>query len=288
MSAPKKKLKPVRPTKASEGKLPKGNDFKRVMQAISSHIYEKHKLCDITWIRNQTDLSDPRVREVIKILAGQKQLYEIYSGGEGKPNLYIPYQMMNDILMLQAKPEWVAKYEFPEKKERSGEIEAKRKEIHEFEMLERLLYCTDKPLQEAVAFGLRHLGFEGVVHRAEIDDTHDVEFQHDGRLCLVEVKGKGEGADKGDVQQLSGWVDKKIDEGMKSGEVDGLLAINHYRYDDVPDRGDPVTPKGKEYLKVRQFRYFTTPFLLDLVREVKEGKITKDEARKRLVAGEPM
>ncbi len=288
MTKQKKVSKPGKATKAAGGKSPKSDDFKKVMQVITSHIYEKHKLCDGKWIRKKTGLSDPRVRDVIKILAGQKQLYEIYSGGEGKPNLYIPYRMMHDILMLQARPEWVTGYEFPEKKGRIGEIQEKREEIHEYEMLERLLYCTDIPLQEAVAFALSDLGFEGVVHHAEIDDSHDVEFQYEGRLRLIEVKGKGEAADKGDVQQLSGWVDKKLDEGMKSEEVDGLLAINHYRYDDPSMRKDPVTAKGKEFLKARQFRYFTGVFLFDLVREVRKQQITRDEAQKRLVAGEPM
>jgi len=199
--------------------------------------------------------------------------------------------MMDEILWIQKKPRWLEEYSFEEKKSIHEEIEKCREDIKPFEMFERLLYATNTPLEETIAFVLDWLEFKDVVHVKENPDNHDIEFKHNGKLYLVEVKGKGEGrkgaGDKEDIQQLRSWVERKIvNENMKRDELEGFFVINHYRKVNPEERDDPLTPHAKEFLKLNNFKFITTPHLFNLIKKVQNSEITKEKAREEVIKGE--
>lgn len=259
-------------------------ELKNVFEAISDYIFENHRVCGIAEICNITQLPKPKCDQLISTLIQQKQIYEIFSG-KGKPSLYIPYDMMQGILSLQQKPKWMEKYEFEQKKEDSEQIEKLKKKIIKFEEFERILYTTDKPLEKALAFCLEFLEFEDVKH-LDNGESHDVEFKDNGKIFLVEAKGKTKPAEKTDVQQLRGWIDKKIEEGYKAEEVRGILAVNHYRNDDPQSRAQPLTDKAVEFLKLGNYIFITTIFLFNIIKEVISDKLSKEDARKKIIIGE--
>jgi hypothetical protein len=259
-------------------------DYKKVLSAISEYVFEKHLVCGIDEIMFIAGFSRTRCAEILSTLKAQKQIYEIFSGN-GKPTLYLPYDMMQDLLRLQHKPSWIVKYRFPKVTEVEQEIGKLKKTIFEYETFERLLYATDKPLEEAIAQALSFLEFDQVKHTDD-SESHDVEFTDKGKIYLIEVKGKGNAADKGDVTQLYGWIDKKLDQGTNADDLQGILAVNHYRHVDPAQRQGPFTEKAVQFLKQRRLLYLSTPFLFDILKKVMNSEITKENARKLVVEGE--
>jgi len=259
-------------------------DFEKIVRVIEDYIFEKHKVCGLDEISSITGLSRSKCAEIILTLLGQKQIYEIFSGN-GKPKLYIPYDMMQGILTLQKKPDWINGFQNEAKAEILSKIEELNKKKISHETFERLLYATDKPLEKAVAFALEFLEFRKVVH-VDQDDKHDVEFEPDNREYILEVKGKGDAADKDNVLQLRGWIDKKINEGSKSDKLVGMLVVNHYRYDEPKKRKKPLTQKAVEFMRMNHFKLVTTTFIYKLIQDVLNKKISKEDARKKILVGE--
>ena len=153
-------------------------------------------------------------------------------------------------------------------------------------MFERLLYTTDIPLQEAVAFALEWLGFLDVKHYKEDPDNPDVTFMYKDIKALVEIEGTTKASDKNKALQLDGWMTREImDLNRKAGELKGFLIVNHFREMEPEKRGDPLTTHAKEFLKLKQSYFFTTCFLFNIVKDVMDG-LSKEEAQKKVWEGE--
>jgi len=129
------------------------------------------------------------------------------------------------------------------------------------------------------------LEFDDVKHLDD-EELHDVEFKYGGKLFLVEAKGKTKQGDKGDVQQLKGWVEKKLDEGLKKENVEGILVVNHYRNKDPSSRENPLTDKAIQFLKYGSHKFFTSIFLFEVIKKVVKREMNKEDARKEIIAGE--
>jgi len=222
-------------------------DLDLVYNAVEDYISENHKLCSISEIEENVRFNKTKCNSILKILVKNNELYKIFEG-KGNPTVYIPHYMINGILRIQNNPRWVEDYSFMEKKDKIEKIENLREDIKQYEMFERLLYATNTPLEESTAFTLEFLEFENV---KILNDPgyHDVEFVDNGKLYLVEVKGKGKHGNKDDILQLGGWIEKKLNEGMKRDELEGLFMVNHYRKEDPTKRNDSLTPPAKEFLK---------------------------------------
>lgn len=261
-----------------------GEDYKKILDAVNDFIFENHRVCGLEEISTITEIPKSKCSQLISNLEKQKKLYKIYFGN-GKPDLYIPYLMMQGVLSLQPKPDWTSKYFFKEKTEDSKKIEELERKIAKYEEFERLLYTTDKPFEKAVAFCLDFLGFDDVKHLDD-EELHDIEFKYKKKLFLVETKGKTKQGDKGDVQQLKGWVEKKLEEGVKKEDIEGVLVVNHYRNEDPSNRGDPLTDKAIQFLKYGNHKFFTGIFLFDIIKEVVEEKLNEEKAREKIANGE--
>ncbi len=264
-----------------------GDDYGKVMQAIEEYIFENHKFPSKTQVADQTGIAQKKCDGIIDRLIGQKKLYSVFGGGKGNPEVVLPYDMMQAIIMTQARPEWVGEYSFPAKGEIDGKIQDLTKELVEYDMFERLLYYTDTPLEEAVAFTLRWLGFKNVEHHLENKDYADVTIEHGDTKALIEVQGTAKQGDKDKVLQLEGWIKIEIDkEERDPSQIQGFLAVNHFREDNPRARGEPLTKHAKKYLTHYHFRFFTTYFLFTVVKQVKENELSKDDAREIVWKGE--
>jgi hypothetical protein len=262
-----------------------GEEYKKVMGAVRNHIFQTHNFPSVTDVSKLANIPKPRCTDIFNQLIDQKQLYRVF-GGAGLPTVVLPYDMMQVVLRAQAKPEWMAKYSFEEKNNLDSEIKKLSSRVTEYEMFERLLYTTDIPLQEAVAFALEWLDFQNVEHYKEDADNPDVTFIYGGVKAVVEIEGTTKAGDKSKAQQLDGWVRREIVQmNRKASELKGFLVVNHFREIEPEKRDDPLTTHAKEFLKLNQSRFFTTYFLFNVVKEVKGG-LSKEKARKKVWEGE--
>ncbi len=262
-----------------------GEEYKKVMDSVRDHIFQTHNFPQLTDIVNLTGIPKYRCKAICDQLVGQKQLYEVF-GGKGLPTVVLPYDMMQVVLRTQAKPKWMVKHSFEEKGKLDKEIEKLSSKVAEYDMFERLLYTTDIPLEEAVAFALGWLGFQDVKHHKEDKDNPDVTFKYESIKALVEIEGITKASDKNKALQLDGWMTREImDFNRKASELKGFLIVNHFREMEPEKRDDPLTTHGKEFLKLKQSYFFTTCFLFNIVKDVMDG-LSKEEARKKVWEGE--
>lgn len=255
-----------------------------VINSIEDCIFESHRLCSIEELANISGLPTHRCRNILELLVSEKIISIAYEG-RGKPTLYIPTYMFQEILRTQPKPRWVDKYAFTEKMDKIKQFKKARKDIVHYEMIETLLYGTDIPLQESVAHSLKYLGFEEVEHHQE-SDLQDVSFSHEGKKYLLEIEGTTKQGKKDKVSQLRGWIEKEVDAGTKPSKVVGIFVINPFRNRNPEEREDPLTRHAKSYLKLYHFRFFTTFFLFNIVKKISVGSLTKEKAREIIIEGE--
>lgn len=262
------------------------NDCMKVMEVVGEYIFETHKFPQITDVSKLLGIPKAKCRKMCKQLIAQKQLYPVFDGSK-LPTVLLPYDMMQDILRMQSKPNWIATYSSKEKEK----IELKIKELGEqitiYEQFERLLYTTSIPLEESVAFTLDWLGFDNVHHFKEDTDNPDITFDYENIKALVEVEGTTKAGDKKKVQQLDGWITREIEQlNKKKDELQGIFIVNHFREIEPERRSEPLTPHAKEFLKLYQCRFFTTSFLSKIVNKVMNGSSSKEKARAIIWEGE--
>jgi len=262
-----------------------GDDYRKVMYAVRDFIFEQHRFPQVNDIVDRTGIKKARCDEVIDQLVSQKKLYIAFKG-DGLPRIVLLYDMMQGVLMTQKKPDWLEGYGFNERTEIAEKIQALQKEAISYEQFERLLYGADIPLEEAIAHALEWLGFQNVVHHKDDPDNPDVSFEYSGVKGLLEAEGTTKAGDKRKISQLKGWAEREIEQGKEASQIKGFFAVNHFRDVEPPKRGDPLTPHAKQFLKLYRYAYFTTPFLLDLVKRAKEGRISREDAQKMAWDGE--
>jgi hypothetical protein len=274
--------------------MPKKNqiaeeDYKNVMQSIEEYIFQSHKFPSKTQVSELTNIPKEKCDVIIEQLIRQNQLYSVFGGGHGYPEVILPYDMMQGVIMTQKRPDWLQgeSYSFKEKADIESQIRESSKSLIMYDMFERLLYCTDIPLEEAVAYTLNWLGFQNVIHHKENKDYADVTFDCDGLKLIVEVEGTTKQGDKPKVLQLDGWIKTEIEkEERDQSLIRGLFVINHFREMEPEKRGDPLTKHAKDFLKRYQFLFFTTLFLFNIVKQANEGKLKPEDARKLVMEGE--
>jgi hypothetical protein len=258
------------------------NEF---LELIENHILTTGRLCSLNEISETADKPIHSCKRILDGLLQDKRLRICYEG-KGKPTLYIPNDMFEEILIRQSKPAWIRQYFFDEKVRKLEALENLNKDIHHFEIIESLLYCTGQPLEEAVAHSMNLLGFHNVQHHRN-GDMHDVSFEYKEKKYVLEVEGTAKQANKQKVTQLNGWMQKEVDDGTDPGKLRGILVINHFRKKDPVERREPLTEHAKKYLKLYNFNFFTTFFLFNTIREVIEQKsLSKKDAMNKIVGGE--
>jgi hypothetical protein len=262
-----------------------GDEYRKVILAVRDFIFEQHRFPQVNDIVDKTSIKKLRCDEIVDQLVKQKQLYVAFKG-EGLPTIVLLYDMMQGVLMTQKKPDWMEGFGFTERTEIAEKIHALQNEAISYEQFERLLYGADIPLEEAIAHTLDWLGFLNVIHHKDDTDNPDVTFEFNGVKGLLEAEGTTKAGDKRKISQLKGWAEREIEQGKGASEIKGFFAVNHFRDIEPPKRGDPLTTHAKEFLKLYRYAYFTTPFLLELIKQVKDHAVSKEDAQKMLWEGE--
>ena len=255
-----------------------------VYNAVEEYIQEKQKLCSVKDISEIVNISTTKTRDILNYLVEFDKLSIAYKK-PSETTIYITKYMYDEILQLQHKPKWLNKYSFKSKSQKLKDIEKLRKEINEFEIIERLLYGSGEPLEESVTFCLKQLGFENVTHHKNKGE-HDISFIFEDKTYLLELEGTKRQGTKKKILQLRGWIDTAIDNDFDLDKIKGIYVINPYKNIDPSKREDPLTKHAKRYLKQYGYKFFTTVFLFNTIKEVLESKIKKEEAILKILKGE--
>ncbi len=264
-----------------------GHGFRLVMQTVREYVFTTHRFPQVADLSKLTKIHPKKCHAICDTLVGQRQLYVAFGGeGRGSPKVVVPCDMMQSMLRTQARPEWISKYELPERAEFVRKLEDLQTQLSEVEQMERLLYLTDIPLEEAVASTLQWLGFSDVRHHQDVTDNPDITFTHNGVCAIVEVQGPSGPGDKEKVLQLQGWLNRAIGEGKRASEIRGFYVLNHYREVDPEARRPPLTAHAKEQLRLFHGKLLTTVSLFDIACQVKRGKLAKEKARDRVWKGD--
>ena len=263
-------------------------NFKKVNQAVKEYIFQTHKLPSKSQIADLVQIPKKKCDEIVDQLIRNKQLCSIFGGGKANPEVVLPYDMFQEMLMTQKVPDWLSSgFGFSQKADTELKIQGLKKDIIRYDMFERLLYCTHTPLEDAVAFTLEWLEFADVHHHTENTDYADITFEYDHTKALLEVEGTTKDGDKRKVLELDGWVKVEIEKDEREpSQIQGFFVVNHYREDNPDTRGDPLTKHAKKYLNHYSFRFFTTYFLYKVAKQVEEGKLSREEARRKIWEGE--
>ncbi len=248
-------------------------NHQEVIKSIENRYYEEEKFSAVRDIVEWTGLPESRVRRLVEDLTGE-HLFVVYEG-HGKPTVYITRQMRNSIFSETGEPDWIERYEFSEKSRIRKKISKDQEKLSNYVKLEKLLYAGGPSLESAVEEGLNLLGF----NTETTEEDEDFVIRHDDKVYIIEVKGKSGRVKKGDVAQLGTWLDKWIDK-EKAEKLIGILLVNHYRNLSPKEREEPLTKKAREFLNLRPAFYVSTPELFEIIKKVKEEKISKESGRK--------
>lgn len=251
------------------------SDHEKVIDAVKERFYEHGKLSKRSDITDRTGLSKHKAKEIIEQLLGD-QLVEIYEGGGGNPAIYATVEMFNAITSLVGEPEWIEDYEFEEKSQLRDEVKESNEKISDYQVFELMLHAQGSPLEDGIEKGLEALGFEPET----TEDAEDFFFEYDRQFYVAEAKGKGGPVSKGNINQLGGWIESKIDEGYSGSNLHGVIFHNAYCDEPSADRGDPLTDKAKEFLSVYKFEHISTYEIFKLVEEIVEFEDDEDEKEK--------
>lgn len=267
-----------------------GEDCKKIMKSISDYIHSNQKFPSPRVIADDTGLPYQRCVDRIKLLIGQDQLYQLVDGSKGIPTIVAPIDMMEGIFYSEKKPDWIEKdgYRFDEALKSVRKLEKITEELKMYDSYEKLLFSTGIPLEKAVAFALDFLEFSNVEHHSNDKDNADVTFEWNDEKFLLEIEGTSKQGDKGKILQLSGWMRKNLESGIEAEKLKGYFVVNNER-DKTPEaRGFPLTDMAVQYLKLYNFKFIKTVTLFSLIKQVHNGKITKEEARNVILIAEPI
>ena len=267
------------------------DDHIRILRAVETHVRDTHQLCSISDIRDITRLSREKCEEITEHLSGgQLTLVHGRGGGRGVLQLFMPTYMWEDVLRSEKKPDWVdEKYSFDEEREIDEMIRDKKEELNKFAQFKRLLYGKDPPLEEAVSYSLRYLGFEEVKHLGG-DDEHDVEFVVEDEKFIIEVGGSFSFIRKDKPKDLTEWIEKAAlrPENQDFEQLEGMLIVNHFNETEPTKRGDVFSDAAKRLIRVFNYKVFTTFTLFQIVKRVHQGKIDEAQARREVLKGEKL
>ncbi|MHA1285081.1 MAG: hypothetical protein ACTSQP_21490 [Promethearchaeota archaeon] len=255
-----------------------------VYNSIEKYIEENHKLCGIKNIKEYSGLSKNKCKKILDYLIKKNKIVIVYHS-LGETTIYMPKYMFEHILHLQHKPEWLKKYVFEEKNDILKKIKELKKDFDQFEIIERLLYGTGKQLEESVFHCLKLLDLKDV-KLLEDPNKHDISFLNGKVKHILEVKGLEKQGKKEHITQLNSWIQQELETIQNPDNLKGVFVVNHFRNEDPDTRGDPLTNEAKKFLKYYKFKFFTTIFLFNLIKDVMQNKLTKEKARTKIIEGE--
>jgi hypothetical protein len=269
----------------------KHDRLQRIDQVVADHIADTGRLPSTTDIIQATGHSGRRVREDLKSLVKEGRLVVVYEAAKN-PTIYMPSHMYDGLLRQQKVPEWMTEFILPRSSMIRESIRAQQDELAELHRVEALLYATGRGLEEAVGVSMNKLEFGRLELTYEDPDRWDLSFEHEHQFYICDAKGKTKWVDKGDVAQLSQWLQKYVDENphVDPETVVGVLIVNHFRdlppserWPDEPANA-PISDAAERYLGLGRLKYLTTVDLFDVAKDVVDAKTRPRKARAELVS----
>lgn len=170
------------------------------------------------------------------------------------------------------------------------EIERKEKEIEanykKYECLHRLLTESGDELVKSVKAFLEWLGFEKIRIMDEASEgllEEDLQVETEDGLLVIEIKGIGGTSTDGQCSQIEKIKNRRMKE-RRNFDIFGLYIVNHQRYQPPLLRENP--PFKREQIQDAENDergLLTTWQLFNLYYSIKDGCISKEEARKALL-----
>lgn len=163
------------------------------------------------------------------------------------------------------------------------EIETNHKK---YACLHHLLTESGEELVKSVKIFLEWLGFENVRNMDEISEGNleeDLQVETEEGLLVVEIKGIGGTSKDEECSQIEKIKNRRI-KGRKSFDVFGLYIVNHQRHQPPLMRENPPFKEQQINDAENEERgLLTTWQLFNLYFSIKNGCISKEEARKTLL-----
>jgi hypothetical protein len=194
-------------------------------------------------------------------------------------NYYVTKRMENSISSQVGEPEWIVDYGFDEKLNLQEQIQEKNERVSEFQNLERLLYSTGDLLENSIEKALNRFGFDPET----TTEDEDMVIRDDDHVYVMEIKGVNGKIDKSDVDQLGGWISKKIDDGIEDKNLTGVLVYNHQRDSPPNERDNPFTSKVTEFLNHHRASRISTHNLFKLAKRLEDGDLSEDKAHRDIL-----
>lgn len=181
------------------------------------------------------------------------------------------------------KPDWVIKYQTEEHLKIEEEVAKLNANKEKYEKIVALLYGQNEPLEEFVATTLEDIGL--TVESKQKGYSIDLVACYDDKYRFIfEITGKTDKIKQQDkVDQILQYRALREKEGTLTNEKMILIA-NTYAHLDLEERKDKInfTPHALSLYPSIETTVMTTVDLYFLWKAVKENKISKEEAIKRI------
>lgn len=192
------------------------------------------------------------------------------------------YMLPNVEHLLEEKESLIKRFD--------AEIEQKEKEIEanykKYECLHRLLTESGDELVKSVKAFLEWLGFKKIRIMDDASEgllEEDLQVDTEDGLLVIEIKGIGGTSTDGQCSQIEKIKNRRMQE-RQNFDVFGLYIVNHQRYQPPLLRENP--PFKREQIQDAESDkrgLLTTWQLFNLYFSIKNGCISKEEARKALL-----
>jgi len=215
-----------------------------VFKFILDMALEEYRFCSVKNVADEYEISMSKSRELLNSLVQDGRLTIAYEHPQLK--VYAPKEVIQHIVRVRKKPEWVKKYPLPNKKQHSDTKAKLDKALFEYERFEELLYLKTKTLEEPARFAFEWLGFK--VEPTKEGEYADFELMKDGFVAAVEVSGGNGGCPMEKIRQLSHYYTKTLEDEKR--EIKHLLVLFNHFYDrDLGEREEPFAPEIRKAAK---------------------------------------
>lgn len=250
-----------------------------VFKFVRDKALEEYSFCSVKNVADEFEISGEKSRGLLNSLVEDRRLVIVYKNPQIK--VYAPKEVIQYIVRVRKKPEWVENHLLPNKKKHLNQKKRLDKALYEYERFEGLLYLKDKTLEESVMFAFEWLGFE--VKRLPEDAFADLEVKKDDFLAAVEISGGNASCPMSKVRQLSDYFAKTLEEEKR--EIENLLLLfNHFHDVDLGKRKKPFASEIKKAAKRYQITLAATQQLYEKIKRVKFGE-SKERIAKEIVEG---
>lgn len=265
-----------------EQKILKNQDVSSddVYKFVLDKALEEYRFCSVKEVTDQFGIGKPKSRELLNSLVKEEKLTVVYENPQIK--VYGPKEVVEQIMRVKKKPDWVEKYSLPNKKEHVSKKAKLEQELHEYDVFEELLYLKHKALESPAMFTFEWLGFN--VKRLRDGEYADFEVSKDGFHAAIEVSGGNAGCPLDEVRQLFEYF-LKILEKEKRPIQNLILLFNHFCDTDLNERvkKQPFAREIKEGAKRSGITLATTVQLYEKIKRVKSGTATKEDIAKEII-----